>query len=235
MIKQRTTVGVIPTIIWGNSSPNVFIAVHGFMSSKEDQVIELLAKVAVNKGYQVISFDLPQHGDRKATSTPFEPKNCVDDLNIILTYVKQSWSTISLFACSIGAYFSLQAFKKETFKQSLFLSPIVDMRQMIEKIMNIEDITITRLKVEKKIITKIGQTLDWDYYQFVLQNPIVIWNNKTAILYGSLDDQCEYSLINKFVEKYHCEFDIIEAGEHFFHTEEQLTQFTNWLEKMLVC
>ena len=235
MIKQRTTIGVIPTIIWGDPSVSVFIAVHGFMSNKEDLVIERLAQIVTNNGYQMISFDLPQHGERQALSTQFELQNCVDDLNIILSFVKKSWSMISLFACSIGVYLSLQAYKNESLKQSLFLSPVIDMRQMIEKMMTTEDVSIKRLKREKKIVTTSGQVFNWDDYQYVLENPIVSWNNKTAVLYGSLDDQCEYALIKMFTEKYHCEFAIIEGGEHFFHTEEQLTQFTSWLEKTLIC
>ena len=42
-----------------------FIAVHGNMSNKEDAVIQILAEEANQKGYQVLSFDLPEHGERK--------------------------------------------------------------------------------------------------------------------------------------------------------------------------
>jgi len=234
MIKQKVLIDNIPSIIWGKSSSRVFIAVHGFMSNKEDKVIELLAKQAVNKGYQVISFDLPQHGERKGSAVLFEPKICVNDLNNIMSYAQIFFSSISLFACSIGVYFSLQAYNNEMIKQSLFLSPIVDMRQMIENMMEKDDITITRLQAEKKIFTTSGQVLDWDWYQYVLENPIVNWNNKTSILYGSLDDQCAYNVINKFVNKYHCEFDIVKGADHFFHTKEQLMQFSFWLKKNII-
>lgn len=43
----------------------IFIAVHGNMSNKEDAVIQILAEEADRKGYQVLSFDLPEHGERK--------------------------------------------------------------------------------------------------------------------------------------------------------------------------
>ena len=34
----------IPSIIWGEKSNKVFIAVHGNMSNKEDEVIKILAE-----------------------------------------------------------------------------------------------------------------------------------------------------------------------------------------------
>ena len=53
----------IPAIVWGEMSDKVWLCVHGKMSSKE--AFESLAEIAEKKGYQTLSFDLPQHGDRK--------------------------------------------------------------------------------------------------------------------------------------------------------------------------
>ena len=65
MIKQeRTMIDDIPTMIWGEKSSKIFIAMHGNMSNKEDEVIKILAKEVVSKGYQLLSFDLPEHGER---------------------------------------------------------------------------------------------------------------------------------------------------------------------------
>ena len=35
------------------------------MSNKEDEVIKLLVEKVTSRGYQVLSFDLPEHGERK--------------------------------------------------------------------------------------------------------------------------------------------------------------------------
>lgn len=56
-------IGKIPVIIWGAKSDKVYIYVHGKMSDKEST--ETFARIAENKGYQTISFDLPEHGGRK--------------------------------------------------------------------------------------------------------------------------------------------------------------------------
>ena len=62
---ERININNIPALIWGEESRKVFIAVHGNMSNKEDEVIKILAEKVTSKGYQVLSFDLPEHGERK--------------------------------------------------------------------------------------------------------------------------------------------------------------------------
>lgn len=69
MIKKEFKIDNIPTILWGADSQRLFIAVHGNMSSKSDNPIIILAEEAVSLGYQVLSFDLLEHGDRKNEST----------------------------------------------------------------------------------------------------------------------------------------------------------------------
>jgi len=65
MKKAHFTIESIPAILWGEPSEKLFIAVHGNMSSKDDEGIVIFAEEAINKGYQALSFDLPEHGDRK--------------------------------------------------------------------------------------------------------------------------------------------------------------------------
>lgn len=48
----------IPSMIWGEKSDKVFIAVHGNMSNKKDEVIKILANKLENNGYQLLSFYL---------------------------------------------------------------------------------------------------------------------------------------------------------------------------------
>ena len=50
MKKKYLKIDNIPAVIWGAGSSKVFLAVHGNKSNKEDIVIEMLAKTAVNRG-----------------------------------------------------------------------------------------------------------------------------------------------------------------------------------------
>lgn len=234
MYKKKYNIEGIPIIEWGERKSHVFIAVHGNMSNKEDTVIQLLAESATKKGYQVISFDLPQHGERKDEDIQCKVQFCVQDLKKIISYVKQHWENISLFGCSMGAYFSLLAYKEENLGQCLFLSPVVDMERIISNMMMWFDITPEMLKEKKEIETPIGQVLYWDYYNYVKDHPIDTWETATSILYGAKDEMCEFETIENFVKLFHCELEIMQEGEHYFHTDEQLKVYNNWLSKCII-
>ena len=39
--------------------------------------------------------------------------------------------------------------------------------------------------------------------------------------------------IERFVKDFNCNLTIMENGEHYFHTEEQLNYYKNWLDKII--
>lgn len=233
MIKEYFKIENIPAILWGESSENIFIAVHGNMSNKEDDAIVVFVERAVKLGYQVISFDLPEHGERFKEGTSCKVQDCVRELSLVMDYIKQNWDNISLFACSMGAYFSLLAYKYDFINQSLFLSPVVNMKRIINNMMIWFDIDEEDLKNKQTVETPIGQTLYWDYYCYVKDNPIDIWDSPTNILYGLKDDLCETEIVFKFVERFNCNIVVMDEGEHYFHTQEQLKFFNKWLENSI--
>lgn len=234
METKRIKINNIPSIIWGEKSSKVFIAIHGNMSNKEDKVIEILANKVTNKGYQLISFDLPEHGERKIdTNYLCKVQNCVNDLKQIIEYAKVNYNEINIWACSIGAYFSLLAYKDEDLKQCLFLSPVVNMKIIIENMMLWSNTTEKELNEKQEIKTDFGQTLYWDYYLYVKENPITNWNKKTYILYGNKDNMQNESIIKDFSNEFNCDLTILKNGEHYFHTEEQLKFYNDWLDKII--
>ncbi|WP_338559206.1 alpha/beta hydrolase [Paraclostridium sordellii] len=233
MIKKHFTIENIPAILWGESSENIFIAVHGNMSNKEDDIIQIFAKEAVSLGYQVISFDLPEHGERVEEDIKCKVWDCVRELNLIMNYVKQNWNNISLVACSMGAYFSLLAYKDDFIKQSLFISPVLNMKRIIDNMMLWFDIDEEYLKSKQIVKTPIGQNLYWDYYCYVKDNPIDKWNIPTNILYGLKDDLCESDIVFKFVKRFNCSITIMNKGEHYFHAQEQLKFFKQWVDESI--
>ena len=234
METKRIKINNIPSIIWGEKSSKVFIAIHGNMSNKEDKVIEILANKVTNKGYQLISFDLPEHGERKIdTNYLCKVQNCVNDLKQIIEYAKVNYNEINIWACSIGAYFSLLAYKDEDLKQCLFLSPVVNMKIIIENMMLWSNTTEKELNEKQEIKTDFGQTLYWDYYLYVKENPITNWNKKTYILYGNKDNMQNESVIKDFSNEFNCDLTILKNGEHYFHTEEQLNFYNDWLDKII--
>ncbi len=235
MKTERINIGNIPSIIWGEKSNKVFIAVHGNMSNKEDEVIKILAEKAVSKGFQVLSFDLPEHGERKDDKTYLcKVQNCVEDLKQVIKYAKKYFEEINLWACSMGAYFSLISYKDEDIKKCLFLSPVVNMKIIIDNMMLWSNVTEEELKEKQEIKTDFGQTLYFDYYKFVKENPITFWNKNTFVLYGNKDNMQDEKPIKDFCDKFSCNLSVLEEGEHYFHTEEQLIYYRNWLDKIII-
>lgn len=234
MKKDFLKIEGIPAILWGNQSDKLFIAVHGHLSSKNDDVIVIFAEEAISKGYQVLSFDLPEHGERKGESYDFKVQNCVNDLAVIMKYAKSVSSNINIFSCSIGSYFSLLAYKDISINQCLFLSPILNMERLISNMMTWFNISEQRLEIEKEIETPIGQTLYWDYYCYVKSHPIQKWNIPNAILYGSKDNLTEFNVVSEFVNRYKSKLQVLEGGEHYFHTDEQLKYYRQWLKSNIV-
>lgn len=234
MFKQNLLIESIPAIIWGKKSNKMIVAVHGNMSNKNDIQIAVLAEEASMLGYQVLSFDLPEHGDRKAAPELCKVQNCVRDLCKVMGFVRQRSSEISLFACSIGAYFSLLAYREVPLRQCLFLSPVVDMSRIIYNMMTWFHVSREQLKSAQEIPIPTGNILYWDYYCYVQENPIVQWNSPTNILYGKDDSICEIDVVSSFSKKFNCTMEVMDKGEHYFHTPEQLEFFREWLKKYLM-
>lgn len=227
MICKLLKIEHIPAILWGEKSDKIYVFVHGKMSCKEDA--QGFAKIAAERGYQVLSFDLPEHGDRKEESYPCDVWNGVLELNIIGEYVKQNWNNINLFACSLGAYFSLLAYKNYPLKNCLFLSPILDMERLIQSMMRWFDVSEEILKEKQNVTTPMGETLNWDYYCYVKEHPVNQWDVPTAILYGSEDNLTERDAVNTFIKRFGGNLTVLQGGEHYFHTEEQIDFLTQWL------
>ena len=234
MKTKKIKINNIPSIIWGENSEKVFIAIHGNMSNKEDEIIKIFADNIVNKNYSLISFDLPEHGDRKEDKEYLcKVQNCVKDLKTIMYYAKENYNQINIFACSMGVYFSLLAYKNEKIDLCLFLSPVVNMKYIIDNMMSLCSVTEKELEERKEIKTDFGQTLYWDYYLYVKNNPIEAWNKKTFILYGSKDNMQSEKLIKEFSIKNNINLDILENGEHFFHTKEELKYYNDWINNII--
>ena len=228
---QKTVLRInnIPAILWGNNTEKVIIAIHGNMSNKTDIPIDIVAKNALANNYQVLSFDLPEHGDRINEGTPCKVQYCIKDLADVMQYAKANWKHISLFANSLGAYFSLLAYPDEPVEKAWFLSPIVDMQRLIENMMSWFSITEQELESKQTISTPMGQKLYWDYYSFVKNHPVSHWTISTHILYGSQDELCENDVISQFAEQFSCRLEIVEGSAHYFHTEKQLEVFNKFI------
>lgn len=226
MESEKIAIKNIPALLWGPPAQKLFLYIHGQGGCKEEA--RTFAEIAQTKGCQVLSIDLPGHGERKTEIENFNPWCVMPELTQVMNYAKQNWQTVSLFAQSIGAYFSMLTFPQEKLEQALFVSPIIDMKYLINRMMGWASVTEEQLKKEKIISTTFGQTLIWDYFEWVQKHPIKIWNTKTAILYGEHDNLIEQNVIENFAAQFNCGLTVMKNGEHWFHTAEEIDFLNEW-------
>ena len=146
--------------------------------------------------------------------------------------VEKTYEEIYILANSIGAYFTMYTLQNNNIKKALFISPILDMEQLILNMMNWANVSEETLCEKKEIPTDFGETLSWKYLCFVRENPIV-WNIPTEILYGEKDNLTSHETVDKFIKNHNAHLTVMENGEHWFHTEEQLIFLNNWLKNSL--
>lgn len=228
MVTNRMRIGDIPAMVWGEKSEKVYLFVHGKMSSKESA--ETFADIANQKGYQTISFDLPQHGERQNENDRCDIWNGMRDLAMVGDYTFSNWKEVSLFACSLGAFFSLNTYHTYNVKKCLFQSPILDMEYLIKQMMMWFDITEERLEQEKEVDTPID-IMSWHYYQYVKSNPIVAWDIPTYILFGGKDNLQSMKVVKDFTDRFHCGLTVAENSDHPFMGEKDARIVNQWLQE----
>lgn len=143
---------------------------------------------------------------------------------------KAEYDRMLLIANSIGAFFSMNADIDPMIEKAFFISPIVDMEKLILDRMTLANVTEEDLQQQGVIHTDFGEELSWEYLSYVRNHPIQ-WDCPTAILYGSRDNLTSYNTIKSFVEKHHADLTVMENGEHWFHTEEQMRFLDEWLKR----
>ena len=229
MKEERFTIQGIPAILYGDSSESLFLHLHGKMGRKEEAA--RLAEVVCPKGYQVLSMDLPGHGERTSEMERFVPWEVVPELRMIYETARQRWKKIRLYANSIGADFSLLAFQEARLEKSLFVSPVLDMEKLIHDMMGWAGVTREQLREAGEIPTAFGETLSWKYLTYAAEHQITGWDSPTAILYAGQDHLTDRETVDNFARRFGCTVTTLENGEHWFHTEEQLAVLDAWLRR----
>jgi len=229
MTQETFLIGHAPAVLYGEPSPKAYLFVHGQCGRREEGAA--FAEIVCQKGFQVLAFDLPEHGARRGEAGRFNPWTAVPELQSVLEYMKPRWSEISLRANSIGAHFSMLAFAGEPLRRALFVSPILDMERLIADMMRRAGVTEQELAARGEITAGFGQTLSWRYLSWERQNPIQNWRCPTAILYAGQDNMTDRETAERFAAGHGASLTVMEDGEHWFHTPEQLAVLREWENK----
>lgn len=227
MKTQFFTIDSVPAVLYGEESDKGWLFVHGQRGHKEEG--EAFAQIVCPKGFQVLAVDLPGHGARKAEGAELTPWAVVPELQAAAGWAKQRWRSVSVRANSIGAYFSLLAL--DTPDKALFVSPILDMEELIRTMMTWAGVREDQLREAGEIATHFGQTLSWQYLCYVRQHPIHDWQSQTCILYGGKDAMTPRSTVEAYAQRHRAALTLVPDAEHWFHTPAQLADLQAWESK----
>lgn len=144
----------------------------------------------------------------------------------------EKYEHIYVIANSIGAYFTMHTLQNREIKQALFISPVLDMERLILDMMNWANVSENDLSEKGEIPTDFGETLSWKYLCFVRANPIK-WNIHTEILYAGNDNLISRQTVNWFISNHDADLTVMENGEHWFHTDEQLAFLDIWMKRTI--
>lgn len=128
---------------------------------------------------------------------------------------------VVLIAVSIGAFLSMNALFNQKIDKALFVSPVTDMERLIQNMMTWSGVTEKQLESLGEIDTDFGETLSWQYLSYVREKTIV-WNVPTHVVYGSADNLVALDTVENFVKNHKATLSVMDGGEHWFHTEQQL-------------
>ena len=142
--------------------------------------------------------------------------------------LRRRHGSITLVANSIGAYFSLHAGLNGLVREALFISPIVDMEGLIGRMLGWAGVSERELEARGRIAAAFGEDLRWDYLCYVREHP-VDWRVPTRILYGSRDELTPPEAVRRFAAEHGAALTVMEGGEHWFHTPEQLRFLDAWI------
>ena len=144
----------------------------------------------------------------------------------------KGYDAVTLIANSIGAFLSMHGLAEKKISQAMFMSPIVNMERLISDMMMWSNITEDALQRKKEIPTESGETLSWEYLCYVRKHPIK-WNIPTCILYGGNDHLTSRETISGFADRIGAALTVMEDGEHWFHTEEQMKFLDHWISNSI--
>lgn len=230
-MKETGMWGHTPYLCYGQTSDQVCLFLHGQSGHKEEG--ERFSQIANPKGWQVVAIDLPQHGQRQGGAEPFLPWVVVPELEQVWQELQGRWKRIALRANSIGAWLAMLALAGKPVDTCLFVSPVVDMENLIQTMMTWAGVTEERLEREREIPTDFGQTLSWDYLKYVRQHPVHALSAHTNILYGDQDNLVPQPVVECFARAEGAHLTVYPSGEHWFHTPEQMKVMGTWEERCL--
>nr|WP_314179166.1 alpha/beta hydrolase [uncultured Campylobacter sp.] len=159
--------------------------------------------------------------------TPWEAK---EEFAPYFESILKSRKSVTIVANSIGAFFAMHALRDMRIKRAYFISPIVNMENLILNMMSQANASEEELRDKGELSTKFGEKLSWRYLCYAREHPI-FWTVPTHILYGENDDLTSFETICEFANQIGATLTVMKNGEHRFSTAEQMQFLDDWIRR----
>jgi pimeloyl-ACP methyl ester carboxylesterase len=238
MKTETLRIAGIPAVLYGETSDKIVLYLHGKHGRKEEAIA--VAPLLQEACWQLLAVDLPEHGERADDPNDLTAsggrKKCfpwvvIPEWQAVVRWLRERYSHIVFCAVSMSAWFLMRTFRFEQFERCLFISPVVDMRLLIETKMAKAGITASDLGWKQSLPDTDGEMIVWDFYAYASYQPISCWNTPTEILYAREDALQPEETMRKFADRFRCGLTIID-GEHYIPLDTPVLQ--EWIrEKMM--
>lgn len=155
-----------------------------------------------------------------------------NEIQSVYKKAQESYDYVYVIANSIGVYFAMHALQNYDIEKALFISPVLDMERLILDMMSWANVSEKDLCEKGEISTDFGENLSWKYLCFVRENPVT-WNVLTEILYAGNDNLISRQTVDEFISSHNAHLTVMEKGEHWFHTDEQLAFLDDWMRRVI--
>jgi len=207
-----------------SNAENMVIFGHGFAGHKDNRAAERLAEklISKNKGFALISFDLPCHGEDVKKKLTLD--DCITYYDIVISGTKEMLGAKKLYinATSFGAFLVLKYIseKGNPFEKIVLRSPAINMYKVMSGSLITEEIKEKldkgkpaligfdrKVMIEKQFLEDIKGTdlLSRDFIDFA---------DDILILHGTRDEIAPFEDSKKFSEENVISFEPVEDADH---------------------
>lgn len=141
--------------------------------------------------------------------------------------LSKKFAHVSVIAVSLGAYFCMDSLNDKNISRAFFISPVVNMEMLILGMMSSAGVSESDLQAKQEIDTPYGAKLSWKYLEYVRAHPLK-WTAPTWILHAEKDNLIPVGRVREFSQEHHAALTVMQDGDHWFHTEEQLEFLDEW-------
>lgn len=210
---------------------DVVIVTHGFGSHKDTAGTANFGEHMVNKykGYAVIAFDWPCHGEDARKK--LEIGECMTYLRLVTAYAKNELQAerVYNYSTSFGAYLTLRYMveQENPFAKIALRSPAVNMFESMEKHLTEDnraklakgkDVQVgfeRKLKIDNSLLESLESfdVREHEYFDFA---------DDMLILHGTKDEMIPFAISQEFAENNVIEFVAVEGANHPFQNQNHM-------------